>query len=85
MVLAHRIETAFQAGKIASHADAAHALGVPWDRVAQIMSLMFLSPSIQEAILTAPPDRLDSLTTKQLEEIADTPDWEAQAALWARL
>ena len=34
---------------------------------------------------SASQDRLDSLTTKQLEEIAEALDWEAQAGLWGRL
>lgn len=85
LVLAHLIESMTQEGKIKRQNDAAKWLGVSLGRVSQISNLRLLAPGIQEAILAASPERLASLTEKKLRPIAAMPDWDAQAALWAKL
>lgn len=85
LVLAHRIEDMIRSGEAKTHADAARILGLSRARIAQITVLLLLSPAIQEAILNATPERLATLTVRQLNAIAADPDWEAQAVRWTNL
>ena len=85
LIMAHRIEDMIRNGEAKTHADAARILGLSRARIAQITALLLLSPTIQEAVLNAPPERLASLTVRQLSAIAAEPDWGAQAAQWAEL
>mgnify|MGYP001582115963 CR=1 FL=1 len=82
LVQAHRIEALLQEGRIRDHAGAARFLGVSRPRVAQIVGFLRLAPAIQEAILNASPERLGSLTARQMRRIAAVPDWAEQAALF---
>ena len=51
LALAHHVERLVESGAIKNHAEAARALGVSRARMAQVMSLLNLSPTIQEVIL----------------------------------
>jgi len=51
LALAHHIEGLIEDGTLASHAEAAQRLGVSRTRMAQIMRLLTLSPTVQGAIL----------------------------------
>ncbi len=82
LVQAHRIEVLLQEGKIRDHAAAARFLGVSRPRVAQIVGFLRLAPAIQEALLNASPERLGSLTARQMRRIAAVPDWAEQTALF---
>lgn len=83
LVLAHRFKAMGQEGK--SHMQAGRDVGLSGSRVAGVSRLLLLSPKIQEAILTATPERLATLTVYQVRRIALTPDWGEQAAAWAKL
>lgn len=72
-------------GRIKDLSEASRSLGVSRPRIAQIVGLLLLAPRVQEAILEASPERLASLTVKQVRLIAATPDWGKQAALWEQL
>lgn len=85
LALAHQIDARMKAGQFKNYGDAACWLGVSRARVSQIMSLMLLSPAIQEAILTDLPPRLATLTDKRLRPIAAIPHWGKQATLWTKL
>ncbi|KAA0234348.1 MAG: hypothetical protein EDM74_12665 [Armatimonadetes bacterium] len=85
LALAHRIDARIKAGEFKGYEDAAKWLGVSRARVSQIMTLLLLSPAIQEAILTGLPPRLAKLTDKRVRPIAATADWSRQLAMWAKL
>lgn len=59
--------------------------GVSGARVTQLHTLRFLSPALQEEILGSSPERLVTLSERQLRAIASVPDWGKQAALWSKL
>ena len=51
LALAHHVERLVESGAIRNHATAARALGVSRARIAQVMSMLHLSPAIQAAVL----------------------------------
>ena len=83
LIRAHRFKAMVQEGK--SHAQAAQEVGLSSSRIAGISRMLLLSPRIQEAILAANPERLAPLTVDRVRRIALLPDWEEQAAHWAKL
>ncbi len=85
LAMAHRIQDEIHAGTCRDLAEAARKLGVSRARVTQLSNLLLLSPTIQTAILTASPGDLQDLTERRLRHIVAVPDWDGQAALWARL
>lgn len=85
LALAHRIDALVQQKALRNRSEACHILGVTASRVCQIMALLLLAPAIQEALLGASPERLSTLTERQLLAMAAVPDWTAQVVLWSRL
>jgi len=84
--LAHRIDAMIAAGELKDYADAARTLGWSRARVTQVLNLLLLAPTIQEAILDLPmATGRDPVTERLLRPIVAEPDWERQVALWSRL
>ncbi|MCC7409537.1 MAG: hypothetical protein IT442_15845, partial [Phycisphaeraceae bacterium] len=56
-------------------------------RVTQVMNLLCLAPSIQEALLFLPPVEAgrDPLKERQIRAIAAEPDWKMQRQMWRML
>jgi hypothetical protein len=77
LALAHQIERLIESGEVADYADAARALGLTRARLTQVMNLLLLAPSIQEAVLTG---RVET-TERALREVVGEPCWEKQEAL----
>ncbi len=87
MALALRFEQLLQAGAIRDYAELARLGHVSRARVSQIMSLLSLSPRIQEALLFLPRtlSGRDPIHLRQLLPVAAVPDWRQQRALWQAL
>ena len=85
LATAYRIDAEIRDGICPHQAGAARKLGMTRARVTQLSNLLFLSPAIQEAILTGPALELRELSERRLRHIAAVPDWDTQAVLWARL
>ncbi|MCC6782008.1 MAG: hypothetical protein IT457_04120 [Planctomycetes bacterium] len=80
LALAHYLSRMVERGLIADYTQAARMLGVSQPRVTHLMSLLLLSPAIQEEILfgrIAPGD-------KELRRMARVAEWREQASLRAR-
>lgn len=84
LTLAHRIKALVRAGELRDYADAARRLGLTRARVTQLMNLLLLAPTIQEAILDLPlvTAGRDPISERRLRPIVAVPDWNQQLELW---
>ena len=87
VALALRLEQLVQSGVIANYAELARLGHVSRARVSQILSLRFLAPDLQEAVLFLPPTMRghDPIHLRQLQRVAAELDWEHQRRLWQAL
>jgi hypothetical protein len=76
LALAHYIDQAVDSGLLKDHATAARLLGMTRARIAQVMALLSLSPSIQERILTGELQ----LSEPTLRPLSKLPAWTDQEA-----
>jgi hypothetical protein len=85
--LAHRLDRLLRVGVLRDYADVARLGHVTRARVSQVMSLLYLAPDLQEAILFLPPTvrGRDSVILHVLLPIAAAADWKKQRRLWRRL
>jgi hypothetical protein len=74
-------------GVVKDYAEAARLGHVTRARISQIMSLLYLAPDIQEAILFLPRVERggDPVVLHELLPIAGAVDWAKQRRLWRRL
>jgi hypothetical protein len=81
------LEQLVQTGVIANYAELARLGHVSRARVTQILSLRFLAPDLQEAVLFLPPTVRghDPIPLRQLQRVAAELDWEQQRRLWQAL
>jgi hypothetical protein len=87
LALAHRFEGLLRDGTVRDHAELGRLGRVTRARVSQIMSLLYLAPDVQEAILFLPPTTRgrDRLQMRHLLPIAAVPDWKKQRKRWAEV
>jgi hypothetical protein len=87
MALAIRLDKLVQSGAITSYSELARLGHVTRPRVSQILSLVYLSPDIQEAILFLPRTERgrDPVILRDLLPIAATLGWGQQRERWAML
>ena len=87
MSLAIKLDGLIASGAIADQAELARAGCITRARATQIMSLLYLAPDIQEAILDLPPvaEGRDPVTERDVRGIAAEVDWGMQRDLWTRL
>jgi hypothetical protein len=85
MALAIRFDSMVRSGAVRDYADLARLGRVTRARISQIMSLINLSPSIQEDILFLSPvlQGRDPLVLRDVLPIALQSDWRRQARVWA--
>ncbi len=85
LALAHQLESKIRSGEYADLADAARKLGLTRARVTQIVNLLLLAPTIQEAILTWPvvTTGRDPVSERTLRPLAMEPWWNRQIESWA--
>jgi predicted XRE-type DNA-binding protein len=74
LALAHFIERQVETGAMAEYAEAARLLGITRSRVAQVMNLLNLSPSIQASILSGKIETSE----RQLRSLLRSVDWKEQ-------
>ena len=87
MALALRLEELVRTGQVGNYTELASLGHVTRARICQIMSLLHLSPDIQEALLFLPPTLRgrDAMILADLMPIAACMDWRKQRRLWRRL
>lgn len=87
MALAIRCDELIQANEIDNYAQLARLGHVTRARISQIMSLLYLAPDLQEAVLRLPrtDNGRDPIALRQLLPIASTLDWKKQRRLWREL
>jgi hypothetical protein len=87
MALALRFEQLLCEGKIRNYAELARLGHVSRARVSQIMRLLSLAPTIQEALLFLPQTTFgrDPIHLRQLLSVAAVLDWRQQLVLWKAL
>jgi hypothetical protein len=87
LALALRFEELVQTHAVASYAELAALGHVTRARMTQVMSLLHLSPDIQEQVLFLPRTEhgRDPIRLAHLRRIAAVPDWRRQRQLWQAL
>jgi hypothetical protein len=87
MALALRFDELVRTRQVASYSALAALGHVTRARVSQIVSLLHLSPDIQEALLFLPPTvrGRDPILLADLMPIAACYDWRKQRRLWRQL
>ncbi len=77
LALAHYLEQLVQGGELSGYAEVSRKLGLTRARMSQIVSLLNLSPGIQEAILSG---RVHT-SERKLRAVIRMPNWTEQAAV----
>jgi hypothetical protein len=87
MALALRLDELVRNGQVAHYGALASLGQVTRARVCQILSLLYLAPDIQEALLFLPPTvrGRDPIILADLMPIAAVFDWRKQRRLWKQL
>jgi len=87
MALAIFYEQLIKDGKIKSVSDIGRLENVSQQRVSQIMSLLYLSPKLQEKLLSLPRQYRNScrIPTEQCIQIAKIIDFERQKEMFERI
>jgi hypothetical protein len=87
MALAVRFDGLVRSGAVRDYAELSRLGHVTRARMSQIMSLLNLSPAIQEDILFLPPvvEGRDLLVLRDVLPIALQPDWRRQARAWSAM
>ena len=85
MALAIRFKGLLRSGVVKDYAQLARLGHVTPARISQVMSLVYLAPDIQEAVLFLPRTERgrDPIPLWRLLPIAATLDWKKQRRLWA--
>jgi len=86
LALAHHFDHLIEQGIVEDYAEIARLAQLSRARVAQIMTLKFLAPDIQERIAMIPQSYgKDRITEKRLRRIAMTADWHDQVQQYEKL
>jgi len=85
LILAHQIDDLISKGKAKDLKEVAGWLNLSQQRMNQIMSLLFLSPRIQEEIILQNKPSLFEIPEYKLRTITDGLDWDRQFAMWQKL
>jgi hypothetical protein len=87
LALAHRFEGLIRQGAVRGYAELAQLGHVTRARVSQVVSLLYLAPDIQEAVLFLPCTvrGRDPIPLWRVLPIAATPEWNKQRRMWATL
>lgn len=87
MALAIKLDGLIASGAISDQAEIARAGCITRARATQIMSLLYLAPDIQEAILDLPPvvEGRDPVTERDIRPVAAEADWARQRSLWSQV
>ena len=85
LLLAHQIQELIDKNKTKDIKEVSGWLNLSQQRMNQIMSFLFLSPRIQEAIVLQNDPCLFEIPEYKLRTITDELDWDKQYAMWQKL
>ncbi|ACY13552.1 hypothetical protein [Haliangium ochraceum] len=86
LAFAHRVESEVERGDFESRSAAARHYGMTTGRITQLMSLLWLSPDIQEDVLFLEAiDGREPVSGQALEKIARIADWSEQRRGWGEV
>jgi DNA invertase Pin-like site-specific DNA recombinase len=82
LLLAHQLQALQGRGQVTSIREAAHCLNMSQTRLNHIMSFLFLSPIIQDEIITGDNKVLALVPEYKIRSLATEIDWNKQAKIW---
>ena len=82
LALALKMEQMIQEGTVKKYSDLAELGQVSAARITQVMNLLYLSPDIQEQILSSDPPALNESAVRRLSSVVL---WSEQRVLWREL
>jgi len=82
LLLAHQMREMLSDGRAKSLDQMAKWLNLSKTRLEQISNLLYLSPKIQEEIISGVPAQLEKLSEYNLRSLTQELDWAKQADLW---
>ncbi|MCP4766388.1 MAG: hypothetical protein GY875_08955 [Gammaproteobacteria bacterium] len=87
MALAIHFDDLLRTGAVRSQAELAKLGQVTRPRLTQIMNLLYLCPSIQDAILFHPPitSGRDPITERELRAVSRSVNWREQRRRWSQI
>lgn len=87
MALAIHFDDLLRTGGVRSQAELAYLGQVTRPRLTQIMNLLYLCPSIQDAILFHPPisSGRDPITERDLRAVSRSVNWREQRRIWSQI
>jgi hypothetical protein len=85
LLLAHQIQQLIDNNKAKDIKEVSGWLNLSQQRVNQIVSLLFLSPRIQEAIILQNEPCFFEIPEYKLRNITDELDWDKQHTMWQKL
>jgi hypothetical protein len=86
LALAHHFDDLIAQGAVKDYAEIARLAQMSRARVAQILTLKFLAPEIQEQLTELPMQHgKDPMSEKELRRIAMIPDWAMQRQQWQHI
>ena len=85
LLLAHQIQEVLNEGRAKNLKEISGWLNISPPRINQIISLLLLSPKIQEEILLSNASLISSLPEYKLRQVINEIDWENQYKIWQEL
>jgi hypothetical protein len=85
MALAHKLDELVRSGEVTDHGELARLGHVSPARICQYMTLLHLSPAIQEYLLFLAVSQASPISEADLRRIAREPRWDRQRALFESL
>jgi hypothetical protein len=85
MALAHKLDELVRSGEVTDHGELARLGHVSPARICQYMTLLHLSPAIQEYLLFLAVSQASPISEAGLRRIAREPRWDRQRALFDSL
>ena len=85
MALAHKLDKLVRSGEVTDHGELARLGHVSPARICQYMTLLHLSPAIQEYLLFLAVSQASPISEAGLRRIAREPRWDRQNALFDSL
>jgi len=85
LALAHKLDDLVRSGAVTDHGELARLGHVSPARICQYMTLLHLSPAIQEYLLFLAASQASPISEASLRRIAREPRWDRQRALFDSL
>ena len=82
LILAHHLNRLIKEGRIRNTRQAAEWMGLNVSQIDLTLSLLLLSPAIQEEILTGRDELIDIIAEHKVRTISFEADWNKQIELW---